>query len=412
MISILHSDKTNLVTVALASLALVISVEAALEMILSKAERRLGFFTSGVKTTKSLHLEKEPVREIVPVDKIYSEKELHILQKCLDDGGPHGRFLNERHGYTHFTIDGLGKGPSRKGLIVVCHGLGENLNDIQDYAQVLVKNGYAVLRYDYYGHGYSCADRDYLSLTYDVDTLIDQLEDVLTFVLDETKEKLVAIGGLSTGGLLSIKAKERWLENPSDPRFGVEKIILMTPAIFANKPILANFADYIPRTFLLMLQHSKTLRYISGNTFIKALKDAYGYDLDTHQSIDSNEQAKEVQLAQRLLGKAKDIKGNENFLMSVLNLSSYTLNHKMMKSHFESFGNLLRNDDNLEVLYLWGTLDSSVPFEKFHRHIHDLEHEYNKRLTFCPLQHLGHKLFQEDRKEQTMTDRVIAFMAK
>jgi alpha-beta hydrolase superfamily lysophospholipase len=398
--------------VALASLALVISVEKALEMILTKAERHLGFFTSGIKTTKSMHLEKDTLLEIVPVDKIYSEKQLDILQKCLDDGGPHGRFLNERHGYTHFTIDGIENGTSRNGLIVVCHGLGENTNDIQDYAQVLVKHGYAVLRYDYYGHGYSCADRDYLSLTYDVDTLIDQLEDVLTFVLDETNEKLVAIGGLSTGGLLSIKAKERWVENSPDPRFGVKKIILMTPAIFANKPFLANFADYFPRTFLLMLQHSKTLRYISGNTFIKALKDAYGYDLDTHQSIDSNEQAKEVQLAQRLLGKVKDIKGNENFLMSVLNISSYALNHKLMKSHFESFGNLLKNDEKLEVLYLWGTLDSSVPFEKFHQHIHDLEHEHSKRLIFCPLQHLGHKLFQEDRKEQTMTDRVIAFMAK
>ncbi|GFH56543.1 hypothetical protein CTEN210_13019 [Chaetoceros tenuissimus] len=412
MNSLLQSDKSNLVTVALASLALVIGVEAALEMILSKAERRLGFFTSGVKTTKSMHLKKDSVLEIVPADKIYKENQLDILQKCLNDGGPHGRFLNERHGYTHFTIDSVENGPSRKGLIVICHGLGENTNDIQDYAQALVQNGYAVLRYDYYGHGYSCADRDYLSLTYDVDTLIDQLEDVLTFVFDETKEKLVAIGGLSTGGLLSIKAKERWLENPSDPRFEVEKIILMTPAIFANKPFLAKIADFFPRSFLFMLQHSKTMQYIAGNTFITALKDAYGYDLDTHQSVDASEQAKEVHLAERLLGRVKGIKGNENFLMSILNISSYALNHKLMKSHFESFGNLLRNDDQLEVLYLWGTLDSSVPFEKFHQNIHDLDHEYSKRLTFCPLQHLGHKLFQEDRKEQTMTDRVIAFMAK
>jgi hypothetical protein len=33
-----------------------------------------------------------------------------------------------------------------------------------------------------------------------VDTFIDQLEEILRYVLDETKEEFVPIGGLLTGG--------------------------------------------------------------------------------------------------------------------------------------------------------------------------------------------------------------------
>ena len=52
------------------------------------------------------------------------------------------------------------------------------------------------------------AYRDYTEplLTYDVDTFIDQLEDILRYVLYEAKEKCVPIGGLLIDGLLSIKA--------------------------------------------------------------------------------------------------------------------------------------------------------------------------------------------------------------
>jgi hypothetical protein len=42
--------------------------------------------------------------------------------------------------------------------------------------------------------------------------------------------------------------------------------------------------------------------------------------------------------------------------------------------------------------------------------VHNPENEHSNSLTFCPLQDLGRKLFQEDKETEITTDRTIAFL--
>ena len=96
------------------------------------------------------------------------------------------------------------------GLVVLCHGLGERSYIIKNLTQALLTDDFAVVHCDYYKHGYLVQysrQGVYIELLiYGVDTCIDQLEDILRYVLDERKEEFVPIEGLLTGGLLSIKA--------------------------------------------------------------------------------------------------------------------------------------------------------------------------------------------------------------
>ena len=56
--------------------------------------------------------------------------------------------------YTNFTIDKVQSAlRSKKGLVVLCHGLGERSYFIKNLAQGL-KDNFAVVRYDYNKHGY------------------------------------------------------------------------------------------------------------------------------------------------------------------------------------------------------------------------------------------------------------------
>jgi len=171
---------------------------------------------------------------LVPPTQIYTPNELEVQKRCWDERNPEGRFLKERHGYTHFVLDGLENGPSKKGLIVVIHGVGENSKNPKEFSDCIVHNGFAVLRYDFYGHGYSKYGGNDPWFKYTPDMLVDQLEDVLEYVLEETKERVVALVGHSTGGVVCIKANERWANNGAK-RGVVSKIILLAPCLYADK---------------------------------------------------------------------------------------------------------------------------------------------------------------------------------
>ena len=98
----------------------------------------------------------------------------------------------------------------------------------------LVNSGFKVLRYDFYGHGYSKHGGDETFFKYDTDVFVDQLEDVLEHVEKEEGVQAAAICGHSTGGNLCIAANYRWSKEGSK-RAVAPKMILIAPALYAKK---------------------------------------------------------------------------------------------------------------------------------------------------------------------------------
>jgi alpha-beta hydrolase superfamily lysophospholipase len=176
---------------------------------------------------------------------VFTKEELDALLVCWNEEKPRGRFLKDRHGYTHFEFvkggqeigddddDNDKSSRSSKGLIVVCHGLGVSYYAFDKFTECLIKAGYSVLQYDYYGHGYSKYDGD-MFVEYDKEMFVDQLEDLLTFVEKETGETCLALVGHSTGGIVCTAANDRWSKAGSD-RGIAPKLILAAPAFFAKK---------------------------------------------------------------------------------------------------------------------------------------------------------------------------------
>jgi hypothetical protein len=169
---------------------------------------------------------------IVQPSKVFTKDELDTLTTCYNEEKPRGKLLQESHGVTHYQVTGTENGPSAKGLVVTCHGIGTSSYAFSEFAQELVNAGYSVLCYDYYGHGYSKYDGD-MFVEYHKDLFVDQLEDLLGFVEKETGETCVALVGHSTGGLAISAANKRW--GKDGKRAVIPKLVLASPVFYAKK---------------------------------------------------------------------------------------------------------------------------------------------------------------------------------
>lgn len=169
---------------------------------------------------------------IVQPSNVFTKDELDTLTTCYNEEKPRGKLLQESHGVTHYQVTGTENGPSAKGLVVTCHGIGTSSYAFSEFAQELVNAGYSVLCYDYYGHGYSKYDGD-MFVEYHKDLFVDQLEDLLGFVEKETGETCVALVGHSTGGLAISAANKRW--GKDGKRAVIPKLVLASPVFYAKK---------------------------------------------------------------------------------------------------------------------------------------------------------------------------------
>ena len=165
----------------------------------------------------------------------FTKEELETITICYGDSKPQGHFIQDRHGYTHFKIDGKEQqGP----MVVMSHGLGTSMDAFEVVTAELVNSGFKVLRYDFYGHGYSKYGGRRTHWKYDSDMLVDQLEDLLDYVEEEEtgvqQQGTTTIIGHSTGGVVAVEANRRWLKDNSK-RDIVPNIILVAPAVFVNK---------------------------------------------------------------------------------------------------------------------------------------------------------------------------------
>ena len=168
--------------------------------------------------------------------------------KVPSAAGPGGQFVRGRGGVTHYMLEGTDPATDGARKLVVCsHGIGTNVGVFENIVAPLVEAGYTVLRYDFFNHGWSVADDKYLR--YDDEVMMAQVEDLLDHVcLDahdehatEHAEAVHGFVGHSTGGIVGILAAERLRHTRPIPG-----LALVSPALWASKPLLARLADAVP----------------------------------------------------------------------------------------------------------------------------------------------------------------------
>lgn len=186
---------------------------------------------------------------IVDPRKVFTASELTAIAACYGEKEPKGKVLNERHGFTHVRIYPNNiESTDEKRFVVLCHGLGTSHHMYHSFVQTLYSSVYSVVTYDFYSHGYSKYRGDYF-FDYSMEIFIDQLEDVIEYAENVVNGQCIAIGGLSTGGLVCYAAQSRWLQQEKDKegsctRKPIENLVLFAPAIFATKVSTCMFPPF------------------------------------------------------------------------------------------------------------------------------------------------------------------------
>ncbi|WP_017732426.1 alpha/beta fold hydrolase [Nafulsella turpanensis] len=135
-----------------------------------------------------------------------------------------GEFIQLSQGTTHYRL----LGPPEGELVVLIHGgMVSGMYAWDKNYQVLVENGYRVLKYDLYGRGYS----DRLEVAYTPELFFGQFEELLDSLA--IKEPFY-LAGLSLGSMPAIDYTARHPEQ-------VKKLMLISPAargLFNLHPLL------------------------------------------------------------------------------------------------------------------------------------------------------------------------------
>jgi pimeloyl-ACP methyl ester carboxylesterase len=358
--------------------------------------------------------------EEVQVTEVFTDEVLSTLTTVLNDEKPEGQFLKARNGFTHFKVDRVAETTSgdNKGMVVLVHGLGSSMKMFQKTADTLTTKGFVVLRYDFFGHGYSKhddtskRDKDDIWFEYTTDVFVDQLEDLLDYVCREEQVEVSAIVGHSIGGIVAISANHRWSQSTEDSkRNAISKVILINPSIYAKKPLVAKIADSIPGFMTSMFKNIPFTRAAIGDGYLDANKIAFGINPDTKKYNFPESFQKVEDIILRLLGRVKGMNEHPFFAAALVAASSYFIPEKLLPVHRDRLSQLLQMhsvDKKIKTLYLWGDLDVTVPYKENIEEIRKLEEKNKDILTLETLTGFSHECFWED--NAAITQAMLPFL--
>lgn len=349
------------------------------------------------------------VKEVQPSD-VFTQEELATIKAAYQDDEVEGKFMRGRHGVTHFILeepssladDAANAATDEKGVVVVIHGLGVSMKMYQSFARMLVKEGYSVLRYDLFGHGYSrfINDEDtndiWVQMTPDI--LVDQLEDVIGLVCSNGSNKVHSIVGHSLGGIAAISAKHRWdCENTDNKTFDISNIVLVNPALWATKPFMAKVADKIPSLLTSIMKNIPPTRAIVGDSYMEAGEIAFGRDPSNHKVIAKDAEEKKKYEDQRLFGKVKGVKAHPFLAAGILGANCNTLRGDILPTHIAKLKEVFNasKESDTKVSFLFGELDATVPFKQNIETVKNWEKDFSS-LSLTILERIGHEAFYED----------------
>ncbi len=179
-------------------------------------------------------------------------------------------FIKLNSGWTHYELSGPDSAP----VVVLIHG-GSIPFCIWDYQMdILLKNGYRVLRYDHFGKGLS----ERINCEYSRELYTNQLSELLYALKIDTPVNLV---GPSFGGAIAASFSARYPDR-------VNSIIFISPVLNLNnsnspllKPInmsrLPIIGDYLFHTIILDKIIDRGINLLRNSTNIDSFKSQFFY---------------------------------------------------------------------------------------------------------------------------------------
>lgn len=289
-------------------------------------------------------------------------------------GEPTGKFLRGECGITHFVEEGSGAK-----LVVMAHGIGTNWLVYAPCVEPLQQAGFRVVRYSFYGHGWSYMNR---GVVLDLNTLLLQLRELLDHLL-EPGVPLDLFVGHSTGAVLGVQAAANL-----DRR--LVRLALVSPAFWKQAPCSAKLADNLPALS----------RWIASFK-VGLVEDGYVRNADVafaHETDEATGEIKYLYPDAHMKAKSEiEAKWDEHPQINdaVAGIITTVLREDIQQIERNTFKAVVANQrpDNTEVGLFWGTLDVVVEFE----HSEEiLSWTGGERVTLVPLERLGHESLMED----------------
>ncbi|GMI14624.1 hypothetical protein TrLO_g7165 [Triparma laevis f. longispina] len=163
-----------------------------------------------------------------------------------------------------------GEGAQPKYAVLI-HGLGTSLEVYDDLSVELVSDGFTVIRYDFLNHGFSVGNGG-KCMDLGAEVMVTQVRELLDVVCGE-EEKVHAFVGHSTGGIVSILAANC---EELDGR-EINQLGLVSPALWADKPLIAQIADKVPGAVSYLLQQGVPgLSFAIADAYLKNCDEAFG----------------------------------------------------------------------------------------------------------------------------------------
>jgi len=199
---------------------------------------------------------------------IDSLPEDHVAKLRALYGEPAGEFIHGKHGITHFHLESpVSQSTKRAQIAVLSHGIGTSIKVYDGFREKLLATGFRVLRYDFLGHGWSCAKMDD-ACSFDKQMMLQQLDEVLNHVLSPGEPVDLWVGH-STGGLLGVLAASLGKRTFS-------RLALISPAFWKQAPLITKIGDRIP-TVVTWLASIKALKLVE-NGYLENCDNAFAHE--------------------------------------------------------------------------------------------------------------------------------------
>jgi len=285
--------------------------------------------------------------QLVPLESLPAAI-VHALKE-LYGAGPPGKFLRGKDGITHFHLEEPENPSQRPRIAVLSHGIGTSMGVFDGtIRQGLLKAGFRVLRYDFLGHGWSVADETFMR--YDKEMMLTQLSELLDHVL-APGEPVDLFMGHSTGGIVGVFAAMSIKQHP------VRELALISPAFWANKPVIAQLADKIPEFMHWLVRSVGPLKKLPQDAYLENNDVSWG-------KVDKKYlYPKEQQLAKENIQKM--FQKHPQAIGGILGIATFFLREDLLgqwRTELKEFLSV-KEASAPRICLLWGKYDVVVPFQ-------------------------------------------------
>ena len=268
-------------------------------------------------------------------------------------------------------------------MAVCAHGIGTTLEMWDAAAAALRACGLYVLRYDFYGHGWSIPAAPWPG--YGPEMFMAQLGALLVHVLARGEEVEVFVGH-STGALVGLLA----CDDAPRPARRIRHLALISPCLWKCAPLTVRLADAMPNTmWALMRWPLRPLRLPAG-AYLANTAAAFAVDAATGGFARPEAHAAAVARNRRMLSTHPFIEG------AIAGICAFFFDEAHLRVWRERFRALCARPphDAPRVTLLWGTADVVVSYQQ-----HAAEAAAMAapgRIALWPLRGLGHdSVFEE-----------------